>query len=96
MVELFMGDVAEPSFKGASWEICPSLVLTFEAKNLIVFNGTWVKAMRVYNENPWLKALPNLKLDLDKMIVLGMKLKLMGCMDNLLDVYESMTKGGVL
>ncbi|XP_039072252.1 uncharacterized protein LOC120219500 isoform X2 [Hibiscus syriacus] len=39
----------------------------FEVKNLIVLDGTWSKAGRVYNENPWLKLLPHLRLDLDKM-----------------------------
>lgn len=43
----------------------------FEVKNLIVLDGTWAKAKRVYNENPWLKALPHLKLDLDKMSLYG-------------------------
>ncbi|KAK8643933.1 hypothetical protein V6N13_013210 [Hibiscus sabdariffa] len=39
----------------------------FAVKNLIVLDGTWSKAGRVYNENPWLKLLPHLRLDLDKM-----------------------------
>ncbi|KAK6946885.1 DTW protein [Dillenia turbinata] len=39
--------------------------IDFEAKNLIVLDGTWAKAKRVYNENPWLKLLPHLKLDLE-------------------------------
>ncbi|TYG71925.1 hypothetical protein ES288_D05G438200v1 [Gossypium darwinii] len=39
----------------------------FEVKNLIVLDGTWSKAGRVYNENPWLKLLPHLRLDLDRM-----------------------------
>jgi DTW domain-containing protein YfiP len=34
-----------------------------EVKNLIVLDGTWGKAQRMYNENPWLKLLPHLKLD---------------------------------
>ncbi|KAG5546469.1 hypothetical protein RHGRI_018604 [Rhododendron griersonianum] len=45
--------------------------IDFEVKNLIVLDGTWAKAKRVYNENPWLKALPHLKLDLDKMSLYG-------------------------
>ncbi|XP_078149659.1 DTW domain-containing protein isoform X3 [Carex rostrata] len=36
----------------------------FEVKNLIVLDGTWAKAQRMYHENPWLKLLPHLKLDL--------------------------------
>ncbi|KAA8523692.1 hypothetical protein F0562_010115 [Nyssa sinensis] len=40
--------------------------LDFEVKNLIVLDGTWAKAKRMYNENPWLKLLPHLKLDLEK------------------------------
>lgn len=40
--------------------------IDFEVKNLIVLDGTWAKAKRMYNENPWLKLLPHLKLDLDK------------------------------
>ncbi|KAF3325365.1 DTW domain-containing protein [Carex littledalei] len=35
----------------------------FEVKNLIVIDGTWSKAQRMYHENPWLKLLPHLKLD---------------------------------
>ncbi|KAM4092461.1 hypothetical protein ACB094_06G040900 [Castanea mollissima] len=38
-----------------------------EVKNLIVLDGTWAKANRMYNENPWLKLLPHLKLDLNKL-----------------------------
>ncbi|XP_059662498.1 uncharacterized protein LOC132308431 [Cornus florida] len=41
--------------------------LDFEVKNLIVLDGTWAKATRMYNENPWLKLLPHLKLDVEKM-----------------------------
>ncbi|KAL5804139.1 hypothetical protein ACOSQ3_030939 [Xanthoceras sorbifolium] len=41
--------------------------MNFEVKNLIVLDGTWSKAKRMYKENPWLKLLPQLKLDLDKM-----------------------------
>nr|GEU79096.1 DTW domain-containing protein [Tanacetum cinerariifolium] len=39
----------------------------FDVKNLIVLDGTWGKATRMYKENPWLKLLPHLKLDIDKM-----------------------------
>ena len=39
----------------------------FEVKNLIVLDGTWAKAKRMYSENPWLKLLPHLKLDLDEL-----------------------------
>ncbi|KAF6162899.1 hypothetical protein GIB67_021048 [Kingdonia uniflora] len=35
----------------------------FEVKHLIVLDGTWAKAKRMYHENPWLKLLPHLKLD---------------------------------
>ncbi|KAL5972678.1 hypothetical protein ACLOJK_039483 [Asimina triloba] len=35
----------------------------FEVKHLIVLDGTWSKAKRMYHENPWLKLLPHLKLD---------------------------------
>ncbi|XVF77505.1 hypothetical protein PTKIN_Ptkin14bG0049800 [Pterospermum kingtungense] len=41
--------------------------MDFEVKNLIVLDGTWSKAGRIYNENPWLRLLPHLRLDLDKM-----------------------------
>ncbi|KAK9269538.1 hypothetical protein L1049_001314 [Liquidambar formosana] len=37
--------------------------INFEVKNLIVLDGTWAKARRMYYENPWLKLLPHLKLD---------------------------------
>lgn len=35
----------------------------FEMKNLIVLDGTWGKAKRMCHENPWLKLLPHLRLD---------------------------------
>lgn len=38
-----------------------------KVKNLIVLDGTWAKAKRMYVENPWLKLLPHLRLDLDKL-----------------------------
>ncbi|WCJ32904.1 DTW domain-containing protein [Euphorbia peplus] len=38
--------------------------MNIEVRNLIVLDGTWAKAKRVYNENPWLRVLPHLKLDL--------------------------------
>lgn len=41
--------------------------IEFEVKNLIVLDGTWAKAKRMYNENPWLKLLPHVKLDIDKL-----------------------------
>ncbi|KAH6778495.1 hypothetical protein C2S52_005951 [Perilla frutescens var. hirtella] len=41
--------------------------LSFEVKNLIVLDGTWAKAKRMYNENPWLRLLPHLRLDLGKL-----------------------------
>lgn len=37
-----------------------------DVHNLIVLDGTWAKAKRMYNENPWLRLLPHLKLDLEK------------------------------
>ncbi|KAK8919452.1 hypothetical protein KSP39_PZI021444 [Platanthera zijinensis] len=37
--------------------------LEYEIKQLIVLDGTWAKARRMYYENPWLKLLPQLKLD---------------------------------
>lgn len=40
--------------------------MDFKVKNLIVLDGTWSKAKRIYKENPWLKLLPHLKLELDK------------------------------
>ncbi|CAN4104034.1 unnamed protein product [Withania somnifera] len=41
--------------------------IDFEVKNLIVLDGTWAKAKRMYNENPWLKMLPHVKLDIEKL-----------------------------
>ncbi|XP_062018170.1 uncharacterized protein LOC133734561 [Rosa rugosa] len=41
--------------------------LDIKVKNLIVLDGTWSKAKRMYVENPWLKLLPHLRLDLDKL-----------------------------
>ncbi|KAE9614799.1 hypothetical protein Lalb_Chr04g0248491 [Lupinus albus] len=39
----------------------------YEVKNLIVLDGTWAKAKRVYSENPWLNILPHLKLEVTEM-----------------------------
>ncbi|KGN59885.1 uncharacterized protein LOC101217537 [Cucumis sativus] len=39
----------------------------FYINNLIVLDGTWAKAKRMYNENPWLRLLPHMKLDLEIM-----------------------------
>lgn len=39
----------------------------FKVKNLIVLDGTWAKARRVYSENPWLNILPHLKLEVNEM-----------------------------
>ncbi|XP_028760245.1 DTW domain-containing protein 2-like [Neltuma alba] len=41
--------------------------IDFEIKNLIVLDGTWAKAKRVYSENPWLNILPHIKLKVNKM-----------------------------
>lgn len=38
--------------------------IDFKVTNLIVLDGTWAKAKRMYKENPWLKLLPHLRLDL--------------------------------
>ncbi|CAL9120123.1 uncharacterized protein LOC135651013 [Musa acuminata AAA Group] len=43
--------------------ICTKAV-EFEVKHLVVLDGTWPKAKRIYHENPWLQLLPHLKLDL--------------------------------
>lgn len=34
----------------------------FEVTNLVVLDGTWAKATRIYHENPWLQLLPHVKL----------------------------------
>ncbi|KAJ4848271.1 hypothetical protein Tsubulata_040021, partial [Turnera subulata] len=41
--------------------------MNFDVKNLIVLDGTWAKARRMYCENPWLRLLPHLKLDVDEL-----------------------------
>ncbi|XP_050368055.1 uncharacterized protein LOC126786314 [Argentina anserina] len=41
--------------------------MDIKVKNLIVLDGTWSKAKRMYVENPWLKLLPHLRLDLYKL-----------------------------
>lgn len=41
--------------------------LTFEVKNLIVLDGTWAKAKRMYKENHWLKLLPHIRLDIQEL-----------------------------
>ncbi|PRQ31772.1 hypothetical protein RchiOBHm_Chr5g0039141 [Rosa chinensis] len=41
--------------------------MDIKVKNLIVLDGTWSKAKRMYVENPWLKLLPHLRLDMDKL-----------------------------
>ncbi|CAI8586845.1 unnamed protein product [Vicia faba] len=42
-----------------------------EVKNLIVLDGTWAKAKRIYSENPWLNILPHLKLEVNEMSLYG-------------------------
>ncbi|KAK7276816.1 hypothetical protein RIF29_17962 [Crotalaria pallida] len=39
----------------------------FEVKNLIILDGTWAKAKRIYGENPWLNILPHLKLEVNEL-----------------------------
>ncbi|KAJ0539759.1 putative DTW domain-containing protein DTWD2/YfiP [Helianthus annuus] len=43
----------------------------FNVKNLIVLDGTWAKALRMYKENPWLRLLPHVKLEVDKLSLYG-------------------------
>lgn len=43
----------------------------FEVKNLIVLDGTWAKAKRMYMENPWLRLLPHIRLNVDKLSLYG-------------------------
>ena len=38
----------------------------FQVKHLIVLDGTWAKAQRMYHENPWLQLLPHVKLESDR------------------------------
>lgn len=45
--------------------------LDHEVKHLIVLDGTWGKARRMYHDNPWLKLLPHLKLDQKKESLYG-------------------------
>ncbi|EPS68412.1 hypothetical protein M569_06355 [Genlisea aurea] len=40
--------------------------IDFQVKSMIVLDGTWAKAKRMYNENPWLNLLPHVKLNLEK------------------------------
>ncbi|KAI5011025.1 hypothetical protein ZWY2020_013162 [Hordeum vulgare] len=37
--------------------------LDCQVKHLIVLDGTWAKAQRMYHENPWLQLLPHVKLE---------------------------------
>lgn len=37
-----------------------------QVKHLIVLDGTWAKAQRMYHENPWLQLLPHVKLETDR------------------------------
>ncbi|KAK7385955.1 hypothetical protein VNO78_31957 [Psophocarpus tetragonolobus] len=43
----------------------------YEVKNLIVLDGTWAKAKRIYSENPWLNILPHVKLEVNEMSLYG-------------------------
>ncbi|XP_047087118.1 uncharacterized protein LOC124698698 [Lolium rigidum] len=40
--------------------------LDCQVKHLIVLDGTWAKAQRMYHENPWLQLLPHVMLDTDR------------------------------
>ncbi|KAL6658041.1 hypothetical protein ACP70R_004288 [Stipagrostis hirtigluma subsp. patula] len=37
-----------------------------QVQHLIVLDGTWAKAQRMYHENPWLQLLPHVKLESDR------------------------------
>ncbi|KAL6893479.1 hypothetical protein ACP4OV_007577 [Aristida adscensionis] len=37
-----------------------------QVQHLIVLDGTWAKAQRMYHENPWLQLLPHVKLEADR------------------------------
>ncbi|KAI3673801.1 hypothetical protein L6452_39931 [Arctium lappa] len=45
--------------------------IDFDVENVIVLDGTWSKATKMYKENPWLKLLPHLKLDVEKLSLYG-------------------------
>ncbi|KAF5730557.1 hypothetical protein HS088_TW19G00148 [Tripterygium wilfordii] len=45
--------------------------MNYDVQNLIVLDGTWAKAKRMYVENPWLELLPHLKLEVEKMSLYG-------------------------
>ncbi|OEL27552.1 hypothetical protein BAE44_0011426 [Dichanthelium oligosanthes] len=71
------GDVTE--FEEFSITIPPKSALLFpcqraisidasgcQVQHLIVLDGTWAKAQRMYHENPWLQLLPHVKLESDR------------------------------
>ncbi|KAF7088666.1 hypothetical protein CFC21_091749 [Triticum aestivum] len=40
-------------------------------KHLIVLDGTWAKAHRMYHENPWLQLVPHVKVEADRVSLYG-------------------------
>ncbi|KAI3441649.1 tRNA-uridine aminocarboxypropyltransferase [Psidium guajava] len=68
----------------------------FEVRNLIVLDGTWMKAKRMYSENPWLKLMPHLKLDLEVTSLYGevRRQPKAGCLSTLESVIYTMKAVG--
>ncbi|XP_019183078.1 PREDICTED: uncharacterized protein LOC109178036 [Ipomoea nil] len=71
--------------------------LDFEVKNLIVLDGTWAKAKRMYKENPWLKLLPHLKLDMEDRLSLYGEVRLQpkqGCLSTIESIVYALKAVG--
>ncbi|XP_010545219.1 PREDICTED: uncharacterized protein LOC104817663 [Tarenaya hassleriana] len=68
----------------------------FEPRNLIVLDGTWAKAKRMYLENPWLKLLRHVKLDMEAASLYGdvRRQPKPGCMSTLESIVYAMKEIG--
>ncbi|KAG8097505.1 hypothetical protein GUJ93_ZPchr0013g36637 [Zizania palustris] len=68
-----------------------------QVQHLIVLDGTWAKAQRMYHENPWLQLLPHVKLESDGGVSLYSEVRhepRAGCLSTIESIVVSMKKLG--
>ncbi|KAL5209227.1 hypothetical protein ABZP36_004850 [Zizania latifolia] len=68
-----------------------------QVQHLIVLDGTWAKAQRMYHENPWLQLLPHVKLESDGGVSLYSEVRhepRAGCLSTIESIVVAMKKLG--